>query len=264
MNLKNKIKTLIYFGLNLTFGNFPVKRAAILMYHSINHNGAFFTIDPENFKKQMDYLNEKKYNVISLSSLAGFLKKRKILSKTVVLTFDDGYEDNYFNAFPILKKYDFPATIFLVTGFIGEEKSTPAGIRLKFLNWDQIKEMHDSGLIDFEPHTVNHPRLTQIPLEKAREEILESKKTIEEKLNKECKLFAYPYAKRSEQEISKILKENGFEGALIVREGLVSFYDSLFALKRNSIDSLTGFRQFKGKLNLSVDVFKKFSKMNKF
>ena len=74
------------------------------MYHSIDYNKVFFTVKPENFRKQMDYLYRKKYNVIPLLELVDFLKnKKEIPSKTVVLTFDDGYEDNYFNAFPVFK-----------------------------------------------------------------------------------------------------------------------------------------------------------------
>jgi len=260
MNLKNKIKNLTYFGLNIIFGSFPIRKASILMYHSVSYNKVFFTVKPENFRRQMDYLYQNKYNVISLSELINFLKnKKEIPQKTVVLTFDDGYEDNYFNVFPILKGYNFPATIFLATGFIEKEIPNSAKIPLKTLDWRQIKEMHNSGLINFKPHTVNHPKLTQISLEEAKKEILDSKRIIEEKLNKKCKFFAYPYGKYN-QEIIKILKENGFEGAVTIKEGLVSAEDDLFSLKRNSINSQTTFSQFKGKLNLSVDIFRKIFK----
>ena len=196
MNLKNKIKTAIYFGLNVFFGSLPTGKAAILMYHSIDHNKVFFTVTPENFRKQMDLLYKEKYSIISLGELAGLIiDKRAIPLKTVVLTFDDGYQDNYFNAFPILKKYNFPATIFLATGFIGKNRISSSGATLKILNWDQIIEMHNSGLVDFEPHTVSHLKLHRLSLEEAKKEILNSKRTIEEKLNKKCKFFAYPYGK---------------------------------------------------------------------
>jgi len=196
VNLKNKIKTAIYFGLNVFFGSLPTGKAAILMYHSIDHNKVFFTVTPENFRKQMDLLYKEKYSIISLGELAGLIiDKRAIPLKTVVLTFDDGYQDNYFNAFPILKKYNFPATIFLATGFIGKNRISSSGATLKILNWDQIIEMHNSGLVDFEPHTVSHLKLHRLSLEEAKKEILNSKRTIEEKLNKKCKFFAYPYGK---------------------------------------------------------------------
>jgi peptidoglycan/xylan/chitin deacetylase (PgdA/CDA1 family) len=232
------------------------------MYHSIDYNPVFFTVRPKEFQKQMSYLSEKKYNVISLKKLFECLTLKNIPPKTVVLTFDDGYEDNYFNAFPILKKYNFPATIFLATAFIGKKIPNSAEIPLNALNWDQIKEMHNSGLIDFEPHTVHHPRLPLIPLEEAEKEILESKTIIEEKLNKKCKFFAYPHGSYNSQ-IQEILKKNNFWAALILGEGLVSPKDDPFCLKRVSIDSTTNFIQFKAKLNFSIEFFNFFKKFLK-
>lgn len=263
MNLKNKAKSLIYFTLDSFSLFYPKKRASILMYHSIDKNSVFFTVKPQTFQKQMRYLYEKNYNVISLSGLVDFLKtKNEIPGKTIVLTFDDGYRDNYFNVFPVLKKYNFPATIFLTTGFIGKMIPNSSNIFLPALDWSQIKEMHKSGLIDFEPHTVSHKKLTKISLEKAKEEILESERTIEEELNKNCKFFAYPCGNYN-KDVATLLKEIGFLGALTVNEGIISKDDDLFLLKRNSIDSLTDFNQFKGKLIYSVNIFRKMFKDGK-
>lgn len=260
-NFNDVLKNLIYLGLNCTFGYLPVKKAAILMYHSVNHNKVFFTVKPENFRKQMNYLYQKKYNIVSLSELVNCLiNKKEILPKTVVLTFDDGYEDNYFNVFPALKRYDFRATIFLATNFVGKKIPNSANIPLPALNWQQIQEMHSSGLIDFEPHTKSHPKLNKISLEEARDEILGSKELIEKQLNKICNFFAYPKGNFNE-DIKKILKEGSFLGAVTIKEGLVSNNDDPFSLKRNSIDSQVTFSQFKGKLNLSVDIFRKIFKI---
>ncbi|XOB41353.1 MAG: polysaccharide deacetylase family protein [Candidatus Nealsonbacteria bacterium] len=260
MSLRNNLKNLAYFGLNSIFGSFSVKKAAILMYHSIDYNKIFFTVSLENFKKQMNYLYKRKYNVISLTSLTDYLREKKEISaKTIVLTFDDGYEDNYFNAFPVLKKYNFPATVFLITGFIGKKKPNSANIPLQILNWSEIKEMHNSDLIDFEPHTVNHLKLTNIDLEQAEKEILESKNVIERELKKKCHFFAYPYGDYN-QGLKEILIKNKFLGAVGIKERLVSNNENLFSLKRNSIDSSVSFYQFKGKLNLSVNVFRKIFK----
>ncbi len=165
---------------------FKEKGASILMYHSIDNNGVFFTVKPEVFVKQMKYLKDNDYNLIKLSDLVDILECHKeIPKKTVVLTFDDGYNDNYINMFSVLKKHNFPATIFLVTGLIGKEINNSQNITLRALDWEQIKEMYGSGLIDFQPHTVNHQELN-------KQEIVDSKKEIEEKLNKKCKFFAYP------------------------------------------------------------------------
>lgn len=255
MLFKNNLKNLIYWGLNAAFGFIPVRKAAILMYHSVNHNEVFFTVSPDNFKKQIDYLNKKKYNVVSLVSLADYLAKKDIPAKTIVLTFDDGYKDNYFNVFPLLKKYKFPATIFLSTGFIGKEKKS-AGVLLPMLNWEEIEEMHRSGLVDFQPHTINHLKLTKVSLNEAEREILESRDIVEKNLNKKCHFFAYPYGDCNEG-IMEILSKSGFKGALALREGLISNNSDLLSLKRNSIDSSVGFSQFEGKLGLAVDIFRK-------
>ncbi len=257
MSLKNRIKTIIFWGLNLISEDFPPRKAAILMYHSVDYNPIFFTVKPENFQRQMDYLKEKKYNVISLARLIECIKSKNIPLKTVVLTFDDGYEDNYFNVFPILKKYNFPATFFLITGNMGRKNvSVVSGnIYPQILNWRQAQEMHSSGLIDFEPHTVSHPKLRKISLREAEREILDSRKTIEENLNKKCSFFAYPYGEHN-HEIEDILERNGFLGAATVNQGLVGPKDNLLRLKRNSIDYSVDFIQFKAKLNLSIDIFK--------
>jgi len=231
MFLKKLIKNLIYF--------LPKEKGIpVLMYHSIDDNNVFFTVKIEDFKKQMQYLKDNNYSIIKFSELVDILESDKELpKKTVVLTFDDGFEDNYTNAFPILKKYNFPATIFLITGFINKEMNNSQNIPLKILNWEQIKEMHNSDLIDFQPHTVNHKEITE-------SEIIESKKEIEEKLNKKCYFFAYPRGEYGD-EIIEILKRNGFKAARTIENGKVNKEDDLFKLKRISVNSTTSFIQLK-------------------
>lgn len=108
--MKNSFKNLVYFI--LSFFNF--KGAVILMYHSVGDNSELATVKLKNFKKQLDYLKKKKFNVIKLSKLARIIESgEKIQPKTICFTFDDGYQDNYINVLPLLKKYDFPATVFI-------------------------------------------------------------------------------------------------------------------------------------------------------
>jgi len=217
------------------------KGIPVLMYHSVADNDVFFTVKTKNFAKQMKCLKDKKYNVINLKELINLLESNNDLpKKTVVLTFDDGYQDNYNNAFPILKKYNFPATIFLVTGLVNQEINNSQNIPLKILNWEQIKEMHQSGLIDFQPHTVNHQELN-------KQEIIDSKKEIEERLNKKCEFFTYPRGVYNDK-IIDILKNNGFRAAWTVENGRIKKDDNLFKLKRISVNSTTSFIQFKVKI----------------
>jgi len=193
----------------------------------------------------MEWLYQNKYQVISLKELADIIgRKEEVPKKTVVLTFDDSFEDVYLNAFPILKKYGFPASVFIATDFIGrEQKNESTGILFKTLDSRQIKEMHDSGLIDFEPHTCSHQELTKISQEEARKEILDSRRIIEDGLSKKCNFFAYPRGKYN-QDIMGILKENGFLAALTVNPGRAGKNSNLLELPRQSIDSATGKIQF--------------------
>jgi len=194
------------------------KGVSILMYHSIDNNNVFFTVKPEIFEKQIKYLKDNNYNVISLAELVKILELNNDLpKKTIVLTFDDGFEDNYLNVWPVLKKYNFPATIFLATGLVGQEINNVQSIPLKALGWQEIQEMHQSGLIDFQPHTVSHQRFDRIDLKEIEQEIIDSKRMVEEKLNKKCYFFAYPRGWYN-QEIIEILKKNEFKAARTVKQ----------------------------------------------
>jgi len=240
-----KVKDFVYFFINFL----PRQEGVvILMYHSVADNDIFFTVKPKMFVKQIAYLKEHGYNVISLEKLVDCLNSgKKIPSKTVILTFDDGYQDNYNNVFPILKKYNFSATIFLATGLVGQEINNAQNIPLKMLNWSQIRRMHNSGLIGFQPHTVSHRKFNKITLDEIEKEIIDSKKIIEEKLNKKCAFFAYPRGLYGD-EIIDILKNNEFKAARTVENGKVKRGDDLFKLKRISVNLATSFIQFKANL----------------
>ena len=113
------------------------------------------------------------------------------------VTFDDGYLDNFENAIPILKELNLPATFFVSTGLIGTDKGLPhdlekLGKAVPVMNWEQLAEMHTAGF-EIGAHTVNHINCANIELEKVKEELQESKQTIELKLNTRKVAFAYPY-----------------------------------------------------------------------
>lgn len=235
--IKNIINRLI------SFFRFPGK--IILMYHSVGNNGEFFTVKPKDFERQMEYLYKKKFNVIRLTDMVNFLEKKiKPPRNSIVLTFDDGYEDNFTEVFKILKKFNFPATIFLSTALLDGKKTNKSGTSLNILNEKQIREMYNSGLFDFEPHTHNHRRLTEISIDEAENEISRSKRIIEDMLDKKCVSFAYPYGAFN-KEIAEMTKDH-FRAILGVRKGRVDLSSDLFELKRNSVDSAVGQTQFRG------------------
>ncbi|MDD5750405.1 MAG: polysaccharide deacetylase family protein [Candidatus Pacebacteria bacterium] len=247
------LKNAICFLLNPFAFLAPKNRVAVLMYHSTGRNNAPSTVSPENFAKQMAFLEKNRYGVVSLASLVDILEKEEpIPAKTIVLTFDDGYLDNFVFAWPVLKQHGFPATVFLTTGTVGGEKIKKDGQRLKMLGWPEAGKMQKSGLVDFQPHTMSHPRLAQIAKEEAQKEIAGSLVAIEEKLgNRKERFFAYPYGDYN-QDIVDILKANGFRAALTVKRGLVKKDSLLFELARIDLYNNTSLIEFRSKINFGL------------
>lgn len=254
MPLKHKIKNSAYFLANFFSWFFSSPKASILMYHSIGNNGILFTVTIGDLEKQMAFLKNKKYNVIRLADLVEKLKnKEKIPAKTIALTFDDAYRDNYLNAFPLLKKYDFPATVFIPTAYVGKEMMNSEGKTIPVMNWQEMMEMENSGLIDFASHSHTHPLMNRIAFEEFVNEVKTSENFLSQNLKKPVKIFSFPKGK-FKPEHADYLKERGYLGAVTVKEGLVGPGDNLFALKRNFIYSKGGFHLFKGKLGRSVEI----------
>ncbi|MHB0865505.1 MAG: polysaccharide deacetylase family protein [Minisyncoccota bacterium] len=219
-------------------------RASILMYHSISDRKDYFSaVSPEIFNKQMTYLAAKKRGVISLAELARRLRAGEPLGGSVVLTFDDGYRDNYTTVFPLLEQYGFPATIFVTTDFIGEPGYCSA---------EELREMQASGIIALEPHTLSHPKLAKLPRAEAEREMRESRRVLQEILGTTPTLFAYPYGNFSEETVG-LAREAGFVGTVTVEEGAVGLDTDPLRLPRNSIDRSTTFEQFRGKVSRAID-----------
>ena len=149
-------------------------KVLVLNYHMVNRMFISLAIEPEDFDWQMKYLVEHGYHTISPDELYDFLAGTgRLPDRPVLITFDDGYVDNYTTAYPILKKYNLKATIFVVTGFLGKRKG--------YLTWDQLREMEKNG-ITVESHTVTHAPLPQLSDERIREELVESKRQAEKEL----------------------------------------------------------------------------------
>lgn len=239
---KKILKNIFYSAVQF----WPAKGAVVLMYHSIGGSAEFFTVKPEEFEKQMAYLVEHKFNVISVSTLSALLvAKQAIPRKTIIITFDDGYADNYYQAWPVLKKYHLSVDIFLITDRVSGTNTTRRGNTFPMLNWEQIREMEDSGLVKFYPHSHSHPKLPSLSPETVAEEILTSRKILEEQLGGERNIFAYPYGQSSPEAV-QILQKNNFRSAFTVQTGRVQVKDHPLFLRRNSIDSGTSFTMFKG------------------
>ena len=204
----------------------------IIMYHSVNP-GALpedrLAISPATFERQMRFLKYHHYNVLPLESLATLIKERKkIPSKTISITFDDGYKNNYIYVFPILKKYNLPATIFIITDEVG---------RTDRLNWDEIKTMQDSGIITFGSHALGPEPLINIKSEQdLKKQIFDSKKILEEKLGRRISAFSYAGGRFNDR-IKQLVIDAGYKLAVTTNPGKKFANDDIFALKRLRISA---------------------------
>lgn len=223
-------------------------KTRVLMYHSISeHKGEKFDkwrVKPSEFEKQISYLAKNGFTSFTLSELVDL---KEIPQKSVCITFDDGFGDNFTNAYEILKKYKFKATIFLVAG--AKENSWEAGnteYLSEMLSDDEISVMQTSNLIEFGSHTLNHANLERLFANdpaKARDEIVHSKKELEKITGRECKVFAYPYGKFSD-EILSLTRNSGYCAAVVVKRGLYEAGDDKFAIKRIGILGTESFFDF--------------------
>jgi len=221
----------------------------ILTYHSVGSNGDFLTVDPNGFRRQMEYLRND-YSIVSLSEVVDFVKGRKQMpSRSVSITFDDGYRDFYLNVYPYFRRYKLPATVFVTTGYVGQD--WPLGKHgLEMLTWNEIEEISNNG-IEIGAHTVTHPNLQEENPSKAEYEIMESKREIEKHLKKSVRFLSYPFGRYTNR-ILEIAKNSGFE-AVVGGRGTVHEGSHLFVLNRVQIDRSISFLQFKARLTKAAD-----------
>ena len=157
----------------------------ILYYHSVMLEiGNDSRMPPDQFEAQMAYLQDKGYQSVSLDQLYQAQYRGGTLpSKPFVITFDDGYADNYTTAYPILKNHGFAAAIFMVSSYINGEG---------FMSWPQLKELVANGW-EIEGHTVNHPYLSKQDATTVLSELRSSKELLEKELERPVDFFAYPF-----------------------------------------------------------------------
>jgi len=191
------ISVIFYFSIFLITNNLVYAEEEIhipiLTYHNFTTGeGDSYKINITNFEKQMEFLSLNSYSVISLSELLAGLRAGQLPPKPIVITIDDGFKSTYTLAYPVLKKYDFPATLFLYTDFV--EKNSYS------LTWEEIREMARND-IEIGSHTLSHCNLLKYQenenyetyLARIRKEIFLSKEILESKIEREIKFFAYPY-----------------------------------------------------------------------
>jgi peptidoglycan/xylan/chitin deacetylase (PgdA/CDA1 family) len=207
----------------------PGRGVPVLMYHRVDPQVSArdpitvsLTVMTPAFETQLRLLRAAGYESARLAAVRDALDHRGSLgARQVILTFDDGYEDNYTVVFPLLRKYGFTATFFVVTSAVGTRDHLTAS---------QIREMAGAGM-DIESHGVHHIDFSVLAPEVARRELVESRKTIEAWTGRPVAFFAYP-AGRYNDALERLLDTLGYRGALTTRYGFVTPDSRPFALER--------------------------------
>ena len=217
------------------------------MYHSIvpevGEDPGQKTTPVSLFEEQMAFLAGNGYRVVPAEEIARRLARGEPFEpKTVALTFDDGFSDNHDLAFPVLRKYRFPAAIFLVADAVegGDH-----------LTWSQAREMQASGLVQFGCHGATHRKLAGLPGRALREETEGARRMIQDRLGAEVPLFAYPFGSyRSwDRAVRAAVERAGFLAAFTAIFGFNTASSDRFLLRRSRVswrDEIPEFRRLLG------------------
>ncbi len=213
----------------------------VLLYHNFSQSTPKSTsINPELFEQHLQYLEDNNFNVLSLSEMVQDLKNNSIPKKCVSLTADDAYVSIYKNAYPLLKKYKIPLSVFVSTDSI--DKNYKA-----MMSWKNMKEMQGQG-VEFLNHSVTHPYLIDMPTEERSFQIIHAQERLEEELGVNEKMFAYPYGEE-DIELLDSVDELGYVG-FGQHSGALSYGNDLSNLPRFPMtDRFGGMDSFKLKVN---------------
>lgn len=213
----------------------------ILMYHSVSDQAdqryQTWNISPAEFAAQMTYLRTAGYNPIGISTFVAALRQEGPLpERPVVLTFDDGLADFATGALPILVAHQFPATLYVVTGYVGQTSRWLADVGegdRRMLTWAALQDLRSAG-IECGGHTHSHRPLDLLPPAVARQEIVSCKALLEQQLGGSVEAFAYPYGFFNLR-VRRMVREAGYTSACAVLYGPSALADDRFALARQIV-----------------------------
>ena len=241
------------------------QQVPIIMYHSISDDAKprfkQFAVPPKVFADHMAFLDDQGYTPLTITQYIQLRQQPHDVwpSRPVILTFDDGFDDFYTHAFPVLQGHGFEATLYVATGFVG---ATSRWLRRsgetmrRMLTWDHLRELSQNN-IECGAHSHNHPQLDTMPLTLARQEILQSKQLLEQQLNREVLTFAYPfgyYTTAVQEEVCRA----GFTSACAVKNTLCTTASNPYALERLmirrdvSVEALAALLARKGDLTYAL------------
>lgn len=226
----------------------------LLTYHRFSTDGTAnrMTVPQAKFEAQMQFLKDNDYRVIRLDQFVDFIElKAQLPDRAVVITADDGWKSFYEIAYPILKKYGYPSTLFVYTDF---PESDPLA-----LTWPMVKEMAKNG-VDIECHTKTHRDLRMRRDEefKAYVGMLETEiKGVQSDMQRKggltCRYLAYPYGGQNHLVVA-LAQKYGFRAAFTVKRGSDSFFDADFLVRRSMIYGQYGAKEFESNLKYSADL----------
>ena len=224
----------------------------ILCYHRFGNAGGKMVVSAAKFEAQLEWLARHRYRVIPLTQLPAFLEGRAALPKrSVVLTIDDGYESVYRIAWPLLRKYGVPATLFLYTDFIGAGDA---------LSWPQLREMAASGVVDLQAHSKTHRNLIDRATESddryrqaLEAETREPRDTIERRIGNTVNAYAYPFGDANQPLLDALARQH-YQLGLTVNPGGNGFQAQPLMLRRTMIYGDLDLAGFRAKLQIARPV----------
>jgi peptidoglycan/xylan/chitin deacetylase (PgdA/CDA1 family) len=220
-----------------------MSRIPVLMYHEIADpadSSSRLAVAPSAFADQLAYLHDAGWSTISAGKLSQIISDGTgtLPERTVVLSFDDGYEDFYSQAMPLLSKHGFTATMFMTSGWIKEAK--PAGPPM--LSWAQLSDIARAG-IEVGAHSTTHPQLDQLDGEHLRRELFDSKKELEDHLGVEVPGLAYPFG-YSSAAVRQVVRQAGYAYSYAVDNRIAALGSDLFAIPRLTVKRSTTVAEF--------------------
>jgi peptidoglycan/xylan/chitin deacetylase (PgdA/CDA1 family) len=241
-----------------------MRAVPVFAYHHVNeHRGDMVTVAPEVFERQMGYLERAGYRTLRAGELLSYINGDLSPDrKAVMVTFDDGWLDNYVYAFPILKKYNINAAIFMATDWIDKASENAPDLNARIpdhresfsliergeghkvlLNWELAREMSESGLVEFYSHTKSHRKCHNLSAEELEEELGGSKAVMEERLGSPCTALCWPFGRNNDLSV-KIARDKGYGLLFTTRQGTVVKGSDPYSISRIAVrDSAAWFRK---------------------
>lgn len=194
----------------------------VLLYHRVGSDKDDLTVSVAHFRRDMEFLQREGYHSLTLEQVQRHLQDRSLPlpERPVLITFDDGYLDNYTNAFPILDRCGLTASFFIIAGMLQEDERMTAA---------QIREMQRAGM-HFGSHTMTHRPLGELERTDAAEELRQSREELEQLLGREVRFIAYPCGSYNDETL-ELAKQAGYCGGFSTRSGVTTFADEL-AIRR--------------------------------